>query len=220
MQAYYAPRGPFPPGKDEMINYAFLAAATVLAITPGPAIAYVVARTACGGKAEGVASCVGTALGGLVHVIAAACGLSLLVARFSIAFAALKYAGAAYLIYLGMKALLFSRHVAALELAPAGPFRALRDGALVEALNVKTALFFLAFLPQFISRDASIAPQMVLLGVVCVLLNTAADLVAVSLANILLHAGPTLRTRRRRLQQTSGISMLALGLYMGLSKQQ
>jgi len=75
---------------------AFLVAATLLAITPGPGIAYVVARTAAGGKLEGVASCVGTALGGMVHVVAAACGLSLLLVQSAFAFSVVKYLGAAY----------------------------------------------------------------------------------------------------------------------------
>ena len=77
----------------------FLIAAVVLAITPGPGIAYVVARTVAGGRAEGLASCIGTGLGGLLHVLAAALGLSLLIAQSAWAFALLKYVGAAYLVY-------------------------------------------------------------------------------------------------------------------------
>src|SRR3954468_20733364 len=84
----------------------FLAAAIVLALTPGPGIAYVVARTAAGGRAEGLASCIGTALGGMVHVGAASLGLSALLLRSAIAFSAVKYVGALYLIYLGVRLLL------------------------------------------------------------------------------------------------------------------
>ena len=83
----------------------FLLAATVLAITPGPGLAYVVARTVAGGRAEGLASCCGTALGGLLHVVAAALGLSLLIAQSAMAFNLLKYLGAAYLVYLGIRML-------------------------------------------------------------------------------------------------------------------
>lgn len=82
---------------------AFLLAAALLAITPGPGIAYVVARTVAGGRAEGLASCLGTALGGLVHVLAAALGLSVLIVESALAFSLLKYAGAAYLVYLGLR---------------------------------------------------------------------------------------------------------------------
>ena len=88
---------------------AFLVAATVLAFTPGPGIAYVVARTVSGGRAEGLASCVGTALGGMLHVLAAALGLSALLATSALAFSVVKYVGAAYLIYLGLRLLLSKR---------------------------------------------------------------------------------------------------------------
>ena len=84
---------------------AFLIAAVVLAITPGPSITYVVARTVAGGRAEGLASCIGTGIGGLVHVVAAALGLSLLVAASALAFGLLKNLGAAYLVYLGVRLL-------------------------------------------------------------------------------------------------------------------
>ena len=85
---------------------AFLVAATILAITPGPGIAYVVARTVAGGRSEGLASCMGTGLGGMLHVLAAAVGLSLLVAQSALAFTLVKYLGAAYLVFLGVRMLL------------------------------------------------------------------------------------------------------------------
>src|SRR3954468_3989457 len=87
-------------------SIAFFIAALVLAVTPGPGIAYVVARTAAGGRAEGLASCVGTGLGGMLHVGAAALGLSVLLAQSAMAFTIVKYVGAAYLIYLGIRLLL------------------------------------------------------------------------------------------------------------------
>ena len=163
-----------------MTFIAFLLAATVLAITPGPGIAYVVARTVAGGRSEGLASCFGTGLGGMVHVLAAALGLSLLVAQSALAFNLVKYLGAAYLIYLGIRLLL--RKDEALSVAPVaahGTRRAFLEGALVEALNVKTALFFLAFLPQFVAPGEPLAPQLVLLGSICVALNTLVDVVTV-----------------------------------------
>src|SRR4051812_7819509 len=134
---------------------AFLLAAVVLAVTPGPGIAYVVARTAAGGRPEGLASCCGTAIGGLLHVLAAALGLSLLVARSAMAFDLVKYLGAAYLVYLGIRLLLRKDGQFAVgPVASQGARRALCEGIAVEALNVKTALFFLAFLPQFVSTSA------------------------------------------------------------------
>ena len=97
----------------------FLLAATVLAITPGPGLAYVVARTVAGGRAEGLASCCGTALGGLLHVVAAALGLSLLIAQSAMAFNLLKYLGAAYLVYLGIRMLVRGQGVDAVTPAAA-----------------------------------------------------------------------------------------------------
>jgi len=130
-------------------SLAFFFAALVLAITPGPGIAYVVARTAAGGRAEGLASCVGTGLGGMLHVGAAALGLSVLLAQSAVAFSLVKYIGAAYLVYLGIRLLLSDAASAPVQTESTGARTALLEGILVEALNVKTALFFLAFLPQF-----------------------------------------------------------------------
>ena len=137
-----------------MTFLAFLLAAVVLALTPGPGIAYVVARTVAGGRSEGLASCLGTGLGGMLHVLAAALGLSLLIAQSAFAFSLVKYIGAAYLFYLGMRLLLReTRDLDVLPVSPRGARRALVEGVVVEVLNVKTALFFLAFLPQFINTS-------------------------------------------------------------------
>ena len=156
----------------------FLVAATVLAVTPGPGIAYVVARTVAGGRPEGLASCVGTAAGGLVHVLAAAFGLSVLLAKPATAFSLVKYLGAAYLVYMGVRMLMRDAGAVAVKaVAARGARRALIEGVAVEVLNVKTALFFLAFLPQFVSPAEPVAPQLVLLGTVCVSLNTLVDVV-------------------------------------------
>src|SRR3954464_13213080 len=101
-------------------SIAFFIAALVLAVTPGPGIAYVVARTAAGGRAEGLASCVGTGLGGMLHVGAAAWGLSMLLAESAKAFSIVKYAGAAYLLYLGVRLLLAKAPAARAGVAPRG----------------------------------------------------------------------------------------------------
>jgi threonine/homoserine/homoserine lactone efflux protein len=200
---------------------AFLIAALLLAVTPGPSITYVVARTVAGGRSEGLASCIGTGIGGLLHVLAAALGLSLLVAESALAFGLLKYLGAAYLVYLGVQLLL--RRDAALVLQGVtvqGAARALREGILVEALNVKTALFFLAFLPQFVTPAMPLAPQLVLLGSVCVVLNTLADVAAVFAAQKLLSSGPARAARARLLKRASGMTIMGLGAFLALARRE
>jgi len=200
---------------------AFFIAAVVLAITPGPGIAYVVARTAAGGRSEGLASCFGTGLGGMLHVLAAALGLSLIVAQSALAFNLLKYLGAAYLIYLGVRMLM--RQDEAVTIGPVtsrGARRALVEGIVVEALNVKTALFFLAFLPQFADPGAALVPQLVLLGSICVALNTLVDVIAVFAADRLLESSTARAARARILTRTSGVTMIGLGAYLALARRQ
>lgn len=139
-----------------MTPLTFLVAAIVLAVTPGPGIAYVVACNVAGGRSEGLASCIGTGIGGLLHVLAAAVGLSLLVAEPADAFGVVKYLGAAYLVFLDIRMLLrMEPALGGQAVASRGVRRALFEGVVVEPLNVKTALFFLAFLPQFTTSSAA-----------------------------------------------------------------
>ena len=200
-------------------SLAFLLAAFVLAVTPGPGIAYVVARTASGGRVEGLASCVGTGLGGMLHVCAAALGLSVLLAQSATAFSVVTYVGAAYLLYLGIRLLLAKGPVAAETVVPSGARRALLEGVLVEALNVKTALFFLAFLPQFVVRGSSPVSQLVVMGMVCVLLNTLVDVGAVLGAARLLQSGHKAQRRARILNKVSGATLVGLGLYVAAARR-
>lgn len=199
---------------------AFLFAAVVLAITPGPGIAYVVARTVAGGRSEGLASCFGTGIGGMLHVLAAALGLSLVVAQSALAFNLVKYLGAAYLVYLGIRMLLREEPGPTVKaVAAQGARRALLEGIAVEAFNVKTALFFLAFLPQFVSPAEPLVPQLVLLGSICVALNTLVDVVAVFAAARLLESTAARAARARLLTRVSGASMVGLGAYLALAKR-
>ena len=199
----------------------FLIAALILAVTPGPGIAYVVARTVAGGRAEGLASCVGTAVGGMLHVLAAATGLSLLVAQSAVAFTVVKYVGAVYLLYLGVRLLLHKDGDTPSAMVEAqGPRRALLEGVVVEVLNVKTALFFLAFLPQFVQASEPVVPQLVLLGAVCVFLNTLVDVVAVLSSARLLASRAARAARARLLRRVSGATMVALGTFVALSKRE
>jgi threonine/homoserine/homoserine lactone efflux protein len=200
-------------------SLAFLLAALVLAVTPGPGIAYVVARTAAGGRAEGLASCVGTGLGGMLHVAGAALGLSVLLAQSAVAFSAIKYIGAAYLIYLGIRLLLSKAAFAPAHAQSTGARRALSEGILVEALNVKTALFFLAFLPQFLVSGPSAMSQLVAMGTVCVVLNTLVDVVAVLGAARLLRSEASGRQRAGLLNKASGLTLVGLGVYVAASKR-
>ena len=200
---------------------AFLVAAVVLAITPGPGIAYVVARTVAGGRSEGLASCLGTGIGGLLHVLAAVVGLSLLVAQSAVAFTAVKYLGAAYLVYLGIRMLLRKEQAFTVEAVTAqGARRALFEGVVVEALNVKTALFFLAFLPQFASTGAPVVPQLAFLGSICVALNTLVDVAAVFAAHRLLKSGAARAARARMMTRVSGVTMLCLGAFLALARRE
>lgn len=208
------------------MSLAFLLAALLLALTPGPGMAYVVARTVAGGRAEGLASCLGTALGGLVHVLAAALGLSLLLAESALAFGVVKWVGAAYLAWLGLRLLLqrTSANPGAAQdalptVAAQGPRRALAEGIVVEMLNVKTALFFLAFLPQFVSTQQPLVPQLVAMGCVCVTLNTLADVLAVLGAARLLRSGPARAARARWLQRASGATLLGLSAWLALARR-
>ena len=200
---------------------AFLFAAVVLAVTPGPGVAYVVARTVAGGRSEGLASCFGTGIGGMVHVLAAALGLSLIVAQSAVAFNLVKYLGAAYLVYLGIRLLLRrDQELAVKPVAAEGARRALSEGIVVEALNVKTALFFLAFLPHFVSPTEPLLPQLVLLGSICVVLNTLVDVMAVLGADRLLKSNAARAARARLLTKISGVTMLGLGAYLALARRE
>ena len=199
----------------------FLLAAFALAITPGPGIAYVLARTLSGGRAEGLASTAGTALGGLAHVAAAAAGLSALLMQSAGAFTIVRYIGAVYLVYLGIRTLLARPVDAAVApLRSRGAWRAFGEGVVVEALNVKTAIFFLAFLPQFVDPALPPVSQFIVLGVVCVAFNTAVDVAVVfgaSAALVRWNGGARLRAW---LQRVSGATMVALGVGMALLRHE
>ncbi len=203
-----------------MSLFAFCMAAAVLSLTPGPGMAYVVARTVAGGRQEGLASCLGTGLGGMLHVLAAALGLSALLAQSALAFSLLKYVGAAYLVYLGVRLLMQKTPEGdSTPVSPQGARRAFAEGVLVEALNVKTALFFLAFLPQFTTPARPLLQQLVLLGSICVALNTLVDVMAVLGAQRLLRSGFGLTTRARLMTRVSGVTMVGLGAWLALSKR-
>ena len=195
----------------------FLAAAVLLAVTPGPGIFYVLARTLASGRREGFQSSFGTFFGGLFHVFAAALGVSAILAASAVAFHTVKYAGAAYLVFLGVK-MIRSRNaeLPTGTIAPRGS--AFRQGILTEALNPKTALFFLSFIPQFIAPEGGhVFLQFATLGILSVTLNTAADLVVVSLAAPLERKLKSSSRFRRGQRTASGLGMIGLGAYVAFS---
>src|SRR5260221_4766235 len=195
----------------------FLAAALLLAITPGPGIFYVLARTLAGGRREGIHSSLGTFIGGLFHVFAAALGISAILAASAVAFHTVKYAGAAYLVWLGIRMIRTRNDELSVETVTAArsPFG---QGVVTEVLNPKTALFFLSFIPQFISPGLGhIFFQFLIFGMASVALNTSADLIVVSLAAPLGRKLKASATFRRRQRIASGVGMMGLGAYVALT---
>ena len=155
----------------------FAISALALLLVPGPAVLYITTRSASQGRRAGLVSVLGIHAATLVHVVAAVAGLSTVLATSAIAFSAVKYAGAAYLITLGVLALARGRRRAeAGPVAPRSMRRLFVDGFLVNLFNPKTALFFLAFLPQFVRPDgAPVWAQTLVLGLLFVGLGAISD---------------------------------------------
>ncbi len=196
----------------------FLSAAFVLAVTPGPGIFYVLTRSLKGGRGEGYASSFGTAIGGMFHVLAAGLGLSAILSTSAFAFTVVKFAGAGYLIYLGIRTIMGSDELPDDEEADyATDFKqVLSQGIMTEALNPKTAIFFLAFIPQFINPNDVIVTQFILLGSISVLMNTTADIVVATMAGPI---GTQLKKRaglRKGQKLFTGTGLIALGAYVAL----
>jgi threonine/homoserine/homoserine lactone efflux protein len=197
---------------------AFLIATFVLAVTPGPGVVYIVARTLAQGRAAGLVSVAGVALGNFGNALGAALGLAALFAMSSLAFAIVKYAGAAYLVYLGLRALRRSKVPDAPARFEAPRLRRIfRDGAFVALLNPKTALFFAAFLPQFMDPAGSTAAQGALLGGTFVLIAACTDssyVLAASLAGSAFARGTHGRAAGRYL---TAATFIGLGLFTAAS---
>jgi len=198
----------------------FFVAALLLAVTPGPGMFYVLARSLAGGRREGILSSFGTFVGGLFHVLAAALGVSAILAASALAFHTVKYAGAAYLVWLGIR--MIRTRNAEMAVSASQPSQgAFRQGILTEVLNPKTALFFLSFIPQFVAPERShVFLQFVVLGALSVLLNTAADLLVVVLAAPLERKLKNSARFRRGQRTASGLGMITLGAYVALADTQ
>ena len=197
----------------------FVTGAALLLVIPGPAVSYVISRSIGRGRAAGLVSVMGIVVGTLLHVTAATLGLSALLASSALAFQFIKYLGAAYLIYLGIRTL--RRDDSQLLQAANGERRVLRifaQGVLVNLLNPKTALFFLAFLPQFV--DPSLGHpslQIFQLGVLFALMGWISDSVwAVLAGTVADHFRDSIRLRRVQ-RNISGGALIALGLASAFS---
>jgi threonine/homoserine/homoserine lactone efflux protein len=155
----------------------FIAAASILVFMPGPNTLYIIARSIQQGRWAGIVSSLGVQVGTLFHIAAAAFGLSALLLSSAMAFNVVKYAGAAYLIYLGVKTLLTKETIDPVLVQKTGLRRVFYQGVIVNLLNPKTALFFFAFLPQFIDPARGIiAMQIILLGTILMILGILSDL--------------------------------------------
>jgi threonine/homoserine/homoserine lactone efflux protein len=191
----------------------FSAAALALIVVPGPAVTYVVTQSLDKGRTAGLVSALGIAGGGLVHVAAATAGLSALIASSASAFTVVKLVGAAYLIAIGLWRLAGRGENETADREPVAARRLFWQGALVNVLNPKTALFFLAFLPQFVDPDrGAVALQAAVLGVVFVVLAVVSD----STYAVVTAALATRLRDSRRAQQVrryvSGSIFVALGV--------
>ena len=200
----------------------FALAAVALAAVPGPAVLYIVAQSVGGGRAAGLFSALGVATGGAVYVAAAAIGLSSLLVSSALAFEIVKYAGAAYLVFLGLRRLLARDELEAVDgTAPRtarSPWSLFRQGVVVNVLNPKTAIFFLAFIPQFVDpRGGAVPGQIAVLGLVFVAVALASDSAYALAAGT---AGALLRGSRGYLRVerwVSGSVFVGLGLATAFS---
>ena len=194
---------------------AFLSAAILLAISPGPGMIYVLTRSLAGGRREGILSSLGTLVGGFVHVLAAGFGLSAILFASSTAYQIVRWTGAIYLVYLGIKMYRSASQDNEIETPGSQSGNPFLQGIVTETLNPKTALFFLSFIPQFVSPQfGPVLGQFLLLGSICVCLNTCVDL------SVAIFAGPIgrhlLASRQARTNQrkATGLVMVGLGVYV------
>ncbi|MEP9388102.1 LysE family translocator [Mesorhizobium sp. KR9-304] len=201
---------------------AFFATAAVFAYIPGPAMLYAAAQTMARGRFAGLMATLGIHLGCYVHVFAAAAGLSVLFHAVPALYLAVKLAGAAYLIWLGVKLLRARDDNSATVpgIRPKSGRRAFFDSVAVEVLNPKTAIFFVAFLPQFIDASASfpIWLQFVILGTIVNLMFSSADIVCVLLAGALMKRLRQSGRARRMMQRAGGAVLVGLGTHIVLQR--
>ena len=196
----------------------FMTATLMLNLTPGPDMLYVIARSLSQGRAAGIVSALGIAAGCLVHMLAVAFGLAGLMVTVPLAYEVIKYTGAAYLVYLGIRQLASKREMtAAIEVAPDRLWAIFAQGVITNVLNPKVALFFLAFLPQFVWRPQSnLTVQILLLGL---LFNISGTLVNVLVVLIASYGGERVKASVKTaavFRRLSGLVFIGLGLRLAL----
>lgn len=206
---------------DIDILIAFVLTTAAFAFIPGPAMLYAAARTMAGGRKAGLMAVLGIHIGAYAHVIAAAAGLSFLFHAVPLLYSAVKLAGTAYLIWLGIS---MFRAKDAKEEAAARPERSARKAFVqsiaVEVLNPKTAIFFMAFLPQFIDGTASLPlwAQLAILGAIVNAIFTLADIVGVLLAGLIVSRLKQSSRAQRLVQRTGGTVLVGLGAHLALQR--
>ncbi|MER6001316.1 LysE family translocator [Nonomuraea angiospora] len=205
----------------EISTLALFCVATLgLLVVPGPAVLYIVTRSVTQGRAAGVISVLGVHTGSLVHIAAAALGLSALLAASATAFTIVKYVGVAYLLYLGVRKLMQREEgEQVLELRVQSKRRLFWEGFVVNVLNPKTALFFLTFLPLFTHPEAGpVGPQILLFGALWLVLGMASDGAYAMLSSALAGRLRGSARARRRLNVGSGLVYLGLAAWLTTEK--
>lgn len=198
---------------------AFFVSTALFAFVPGPAMLYAAARTLAGGRRAGLMAALGVHVGGYAHVVAAAMGLSVLFHAVPIAYLVVKLTGAAYLVFMGWR--LVAGHAAdpESETGIGAPKRAFVQSVFVEMLNPKTAIFFLAFLPQFVGgTSAPVWVQFLILGTITNMMFSVADLIAVLGASHILASLRSSPSLGRWLRRVAGSLLIGLGARLALDR--
>lgn len=200
------------------ILVAFIVATALFGYMPGPALLYASARTIAEGRKAGFMAVLGLHIGGYIHVFAAAFGLAALFALIPVLYTVLKFTGAAYLIFLGVK-LIITKHTPDInvdDIAKKSPRRAFFESMTVEILNPKTAIFYLAFLPQFTDISASfpIWLQLLILGIVVNVVFSSADVICVLLANKIATSFKSSPSANRWAERLGGGLLVGLGAHL------
>ncbi len=201
---------------------AFILVVLALFLIPGPAVIITISQTIKGGKRNGIVTGIGLAGGDLVHTFAAVLGLSAILMTSALAFEVVKYMGAAYLIYLGICALLAkskkTKNLVEKEVSTTGSFR---QAFLIELLNPKTALFFLAFLPQFVQNNGTpVTVQLLILGLVFVLMGLVYTTLLVFITSAVGNKVMLKNQSNGWLGKAVGVLYIGLGLKLALQTQE
>ncbi len=202
---------------------AFILATSIFAYMPGPSTLYAAAQTIARGQRAGWLAALGIHIGGYVHVLAAAFGLAILFKAVPILYVALKFGGASYLIWLGHKMFTFKASLGSADLNVdlKSPRKAFWESVTVEVLNPKTAIFYLAFLPQFTDPNAVFAIwiQLLILGTIVNVMLSSADVLCVVLAHKVTAYFKSSGSANRIAQRFGGDVLIALGLNVALNRQ-